>query len=150
ENFLRGNRRYVPTYTANKPIVRNNLPLGTQYILSGVFSLVFFMSFLLPLMQILYWVSLTYHKVIDVEFFLLVSRSFLLALWTGAAIAIIAVILLYAIRLSPFKWVKNITKAATLGYAVPGAVIAVGIMIPLLALDKRLSGLLTPDGLTLV
>lgn len=150
ENSLRGNRRYVPTYTVSKPIVRNNLPLGTQYLLSGTCLLVFFMSFLLPLMQILYWVSLTYHKVVDVEFFLLISRSFLLALCTGAAIALIAVILLYAVRLSPFKWVKNITKAATLGYAIPGAVIAVGIMIPLLSLDKRLSGWLSADGLTLV
>src|SRR5690606_5650817 len=61
ENFLRGNRRYVPTYTVSKPIVRNNLPLGTQYLLSGACLLVFFISFLLPLMQILYWVSLTYH-----------------------------------------------------------------------------------------
>src|SRR5690606_30305783 len=65
ENFLRGNRRYVPTYSMSKPIVRNNLPLRNQYMLSFICSLIFFISFLLPLMQILYWVSLTYHKVID-------------------------------------------------------------------------------------
>src|SRR5690606_10417784 len=150
ENSLRGNRRYVPTYSMSKPIVRNNLSLGNQYLLSFVCSLIFFISFLLPLMQILYWVFLTYHKVIDGEFFILISRSFLLAMSTGAAIVLTAVALLYAIRLSPFKWVKNITKVATLGYAVPGAVIAVGITIPLLGLDKWLSGLISRDGLALV
>jgi iron(III) transport system permease protein len=63
---------------------------------------------------------------------------------------ILSIVLLYALRLSPFSWVKNITKIATLGYAIPGAVIAVGIMIPLLNLDKWLMSIFTPQSVGLI
>src|SRR5690606_32467269 len=57
--------------------------------------------------------------------------------------------LLYALRLNPSKWVKSITKLAILGYAIPGAVVAIGIMIPVLGLDKFLARQLSPDGIGL-
>ena|SRR5690554_1551844 len=150
ENLQRGNRRYVPTNSINKPVKRSDPSLARKYLLTGFCSLVFLVSFLIPFLQIVYWVSLTYHKVINQEFFLMIYRSFSLAIGTGIAIALLSVILLYAIRINPLKWIKNITKIATLGYAVPGAVIAVGIMIPLLGLDKRLAYYLSSDGLQLV
>src|SRR5690606_9883875 len=46
------------------------------------------------------------------------------------------IFLLYAIRLSPLPWTKHIAKTASLGYAIPGAVIAVGVMIPMMELDR--------------
>ncbi|MEX2593050.1 MAG: iron ABC transporter permease [Anditalea sp.] len=150
ENFQRGNRRYVPTNSLTKPIERNNLPLGKQYYLTGICIFIFLISFFVPLMQILYWVSLTYHKVINWDFFILIFRSFFLAICTGAAIVVLSIILLYALRLNPFKWLKNITRIATLGYAVPGAVIAVGIMIPLLGLDKWLINQFPADSIGLI
>lgn len=150
ENLQRGNRRYVPNNSVNKPVKRSSPSVVRQYLLTALCFLVFLVSFLIPFLQIVYWVSLTYHKVINQEFFLMIYRSFSLAIGTGIAIALLSVILLYAIRINPLKWIKNITKIATLGYAVPGAVIAVGIMIPLLGLDKRLASFLSSDGLQLV
>lgn len=150
ENWQRGNRRYVPTNAMTKPMDRSNVSLATKYILTGTCSLIFLISFLIPLMQLLYWVTLTYHKVVNWEFFVLIYRSFFLALFTGAAIVILSLILLYAVRLNPFQWVRKTIKVATLGYAVPGAVIAVGIMIPLLGLDKILAHHFSMDGLSLV
>src|SRR5690554_6100738 len=63
ENFQRGNRKYVPSYSMTKPILRNELPRSKQNMLTLTCALIFFISFLIPLMQILYWVSLTYQKV---------------------------------------------------------------------------------------
>lgn len=149
ENLQRGNQRYVSTNSVTKPIERSHPSRSSQYLLTGLCTFIFLTSFLVPLMQILYWVSLTYHKVINKDFFILMYRSFSLAFCSGIIIMVLSVILLYALRLNPFKWVKNITKLAILGYAVPGAVVAIGVMIPVLGLDKFLARLLSADGVGL-
>lgn len=144
ESLQRGNRQFGNANALTKPLVRVTPPVKKQLLYTGFCTVIFLVSFLIPLTQIIYWVFLTYDKVINYAFFLLVYRSFTLAAGTGIAVVILSIILLYALRLSPFKWMKNITKIATLGYAIPGAVIAVGIMIPLLGFDKWLISQFTP------
>jgi iron(III) transport system permease protein len=136
ESFQRGNRRYTTITGRNKPTSRIHPTLGLKIIFSVLCLIIFLISFIIPFVQLSYWASMTYHKVLNADFYNLMMRSFGLAAISGVLIVILSVILLYAIRLSPFKWVKYVSKIATLGYAVPGAVIAVGIMIPFLALDK--------------
>jgi len=138
ESLQRGSRQFGNTNALTKPLVRVHVPLNKQIVFTTFCSLIFLISFFIPFIQIVYWVYLTYEKVINYDFFLLIYRSFSLAAGSGIAVVILSVVLLYALRLSPFKWMKNITKIATLGYAIPGAVIAVGIMIPLLAFDNWL------------
>src|SRR5690625_5700524 len=90
----------------------------------------------MPLSQLIYWVSLTWKNVVDQEFFMLIYRSFSLAIGSAIIIALLSIFLLYAVRLSPLKWTKYITKVSSIGYAIPGAVIAVGVMIPMIGLDR--------------
>ncbi len=136
ESRQRGNRQFSAVTGLHKPTDRIIPSSGKKALYTGICSLIFLLSFLFPFFQLLHWVSMTYHKVVNQDFFLLIYRSFGLAAVSGLVIVILAVVLLYALRLSPFKWVKNVTKFSTLGYAIPGAVIAVGVMIPFLALDK--------------
>lgn len=138
ENWQRGNKRYGSVHQSIRPIVRVKVAGWIQWLFTGIFSIVFLVSFGIPLLQIIYWVSLTYEKVINLDFLLLIGRSFSLAVGSGLIITFLSIILLYALRLSPFSWMKHIAKISTLGYAIPGAVIAVGIMIPLLGIDKWL------------
>ncbi len=145
ENLQRGNKRYVSPSTLSRPIERSNVPQAAQFFFSGICTVILMAGFLVPLAQILYWVSLTYHKVINEEFFVLIYRSFTLAIVSGIVIVVLSVVLLYALRLNPSKWVKSITKLAILGYAIPGAVVAIGIMIPVLGLDKFLASHLSSD-----
>ncbi len=61
-------------------------------------------------------------------------HSFLLAALTAAIAILISIFLAYAQRLRPAnRW---LTQLATLGYAIPGAVIAVGILVPLGQFDN--------------
>lgn len=136
ESVQRGNRQYASSKDVQKPLIRTNPTLGKKVLYTSICTIIFLISFFIPFLQLLHWVSMTYTKVINADFWLLVYRSFGLAAISGAVVVALSVILLYTLRLSPFRWVKNITKIATLGYAIPGAVIAVGIMIPLLSLDK--------------
>lgn len=142
ESLQRGNRQYSSVNGIQKPTARIHPTLGKKILYTGLCTSIFLLSFLFPFLQLLQWVSLTYTKVVNQDFFLLIYRSFGLAAMSGIFIVILSIVLLYALRLSPFKWVKNITKIATLGYAIPGAVIAVGVMIPFIALDKWVYGTL--------
>lgn len=136
ESLQRGNRQYSSVNGLNKPTARIEVSMQKKLLYSAICTIIFLISFLIPFLQLLKWVWLTHEKVVNQEFLTLIYRSFGLAAIAGVLIVIFSVILLYALRLSPFKWVKSITKVATLGYAIPGAVIAVGVMIPLLAFDK--------------
>ena len=74
------------------------------------------------------------------ERFIQLSRnSFLLAAVTAFAAVVVAVLLAYAARLTGTLLPKMINRFVGLGYAVPGSVIAVGILIPVTRLDVWLS-----------
>jgi iron(III) transport system permease protein len=109
----------------------------------GACTAILMVSFILPLGQVIYWVSLTAHKVIDQAFWSLVANSFLLAMSASVLIVIFATILLYSARINRIPWVKYASEMAVLGYAIPGAVIAIGIYLPVVSVDQWLVRLTT-------
>lgn len=134
----RGNRGWVSRSTSTSPPLRTPLKGAGLFmgILAGVSILC--ISFIFPLSQLIYWVIQTAHKIINNEFWVLVFRSFTLAMFSSALIILLAIILLYAMRLSTFSWIRYVTGIASLGYAIPGAVIAVGVMSTTIGFDKWL------------
>lgn len=139
ENIQRGSRGWTTQNASSKPAVR--IAPQRRWIQWSHFALcssVLLISFIFPLMQLFYWVSLTWRNVINSEFGILIFRSFSLAIASAVAIALLAIFLLYTVRLSPLRWTKHIARTASLGYAIPGAVIAVGIMVPMINLDRFL------------
>jgi iron(III) transport system permease protein len=63
-------------------------------------------------------------------------NSIILALAAGAIAVAFALFLLMAKRFAPSRLVSMAVGAAGLGYAVPGSVLAVGLLIPLAGLDN--------------
>jgi len=63
-----------------------------------------------------------------------------LALCTAGIAVLLALLLAYAGRTAPSRWVRWASRVAGLGYAVPGAVVAVGVLIPVTRLDHALAG----------
>ena len=61
-----------------------------------------------------------------------------------AAVATVALGLglAYARRLAPNAFVRSVVRAAGLGYAMPGTVLALGLIIPLAALDNHVDAAL--------
>ena len=78
-------------------------------------------------------------ETLDNRFFELAQHSIILASLTAGIGVIIALVLGYGERLSKQRAVSLGVRLASMGYAVPGAVIAVGILIPVVKLDKGLS-----------
>jgi iron(III) transport system permease protein len=73
------------------------------------------------------------------RFVQLARNSFVLAAATAVAAVIVAVLLAYAARLSGQWLPRMVNRLVGLGYAVPGSVIAVGILIPVTRLDLWLA-----------
>jgi iron(III) transport system permease protein len=69
----------------------------------------------------------------------LMTNSFTLAGVTAVITVAVATLLAYAGRLTKRPLVAFANRAAGLGYAIPGAVIAVGILVPLGRLDNLLA-----------
>jgi iron(III) transport system permease protein len=73
------------------------------------------------------------------RFFQLARNSFVLAAVTAVLAVVLAVVLAYAARLARTSVPRALNRVVGLGYAVPGSVIAVGVLIPITRLDAWLA-----------
>jgi len=72
------------------------------------------------------------------RFAMLARNSILLALLTAVLAIGLALLMAYAARLRPGPITLSASRVASLGYAIPGTVIAVGILVPVARLDHAL------------
>jgi iron(III) transport system permease protein len=97
-------------------------------------------GFLLPAFQLSLWAIDTYSVMIDASFFKLVLHTVLLGLSTAVIAVMLALFLVYGKRILASKLVFASIRVVAIGYAVPGTIIAVGVIIPLTWFDNTLDG----------
>jgi iron(III) transport system permease protein len=97
-----------------------------------------FLGFLLPAGQLLWWALTTAEETLDSEFFALIGHSLQLAGLASLLALLLALLLGYGKRMLPDWPVQLAVRIAGMGYAVPGTVIAVGVIIPFAAIDNTL------------
>ncbi|MBW5801924.1 ABC transporter permease [Halomonas elongata] len=68
------------------------------------------------------------------------GNSLVLATLAALVAVALALVLSYGARLHPGPTTRTATRIAALGYAVPGSVVAVGILIPFAWLDDQING----------
>ncbi|MGB1220870.1 MAG: ABC transporter permease, partial [Alcanivoracaceae bacterium] len=88
-------------------------------------------GFLLPALQLLAWSAPQLDSALDSRFFGLLGNSLLIATLTTACAVGIGLLLIYARRLVPDTLRRHATRLASFGYAVPGTVLAVGVVLAL-------------------
>jgi iron(III) transport system permease protein len=96
------------------------------------------LGFVLPAGQLAAWSLTVADTRFDAEFLTLAANSIGLAAAAALLALALALLLGYGRRLHPTRPVKGAVRIAGLGYAVPGTVIAVGVMIPFAWLDNTL------------
>ncbi|MGB3309596.1 MAG: iron ABC transporter permease [Nodosilinea sp.] len=75
---------------------------------------------------------------LDFDFLVLSFHSLVLAVLAALLAVVLALVMAYGLRLNRTPALKLAVQGANLGYAVPGAVIAVGTLIPLAGLDNAI------------
>ncbi len=97
-------------------------------------------GFLLPAAQLGAWAAEHYSDALDRAFLQLIGNSFLLAATASVCCLLLALLLGYGRRLYPGRAETAATRIAGMGYAVPGTVIAVGVLIPFAWIDNSIDG----------
>lgn len=96
------------------------------------------LGFIIPFVQLGYWAVINAAEVINETFYTILWNSLSLAIGVAGLIMILALILVYAARITENRYIRLLSRVATMGYAVPGSVISVGILIPLAWFDNSL------------
>lgn len=140
EKISRGRARYNNTTGRNRPMAGARLS-GIRAALAFLACVVpLFLGFVLPAILLLK-MALTEGDAQFGQRFLVLSRnSFVLAGITAMIAVFLALIMAYGARLSKTTFANGLNRLVGLGYAVPGAVIAVGVLIPVTRLDNWLAG----------
>ena len=138
EQYSRRLSRYYDTSTRysrleQKPLHnRHGLPAFAVCVLPVLFG------FLIPAGQLLLWAMQTWRASLDAGFITLVWNSIELAFITSILAAVLALAISYARRQQPGIMTNSFNRLLGMGYAIPGTVIAVGVLIPFTWLDRQL------------
>ena len=139
ERWNRGAARYHPTAlrTAQPPQRLRGGAAAAACVACGAPVL---FGFVLPAGILLHVAATSTEAALDARVLGQIANSVTVAGVSAATAVGIAVLMAYAARLAFRPLVARATRASALGYAIPGAVIAVGILVPLGRLDNLLAG----------
>ncbi|NQW02091.1 MAG: iron ABC transporter permease [Rhodospirillales bacterium] len=121
-----------------------------SYRLHGMKALVAFLAcavplgfgFLLPAGVLLSYSLNFYQETLAANYFQYVANSLTLSSIAAIGSVLIGLFMAYGVRLNGSAIVRMATRFASIGYAVPGAVLAIGIIIPLGAFDNAVDAFL--------
>jgi iron(III) transport system permease protein len=109
---------------------------------TGICLSVLGLAFVLPVGQLLLWAGeLIGGARVPRGFLALLASTFVLAGGAALSICVLGLILAYTVRLYPSSGARFAAQGASMGYALPGAVIAVGVLAPIAWLDGALDAL---------
>jgi iron(III) transport system permease protein len=98
-----------------------------------------FFAFLLPVIQLSIWAADVFVRDFDQRYLEFLWHSLLVSGLAALLTCSVALLLVYATRRHPDAITRAAVRISTIGYALPGAVLAVGIFIPLAWVDNWLS-----------
>ncbi len=98
------------------------------------------LGFLLPAGVLASYAVRFYEETLSADYLTFVANSLTLASLSAIAAVAIGLFMAYGLRLNGSRLLRAITRFASIGYAVPGAILAIGIIIPLGALDNAIDG----------
>jgi len=98
------------------------------------------LGFLLPAAVLLTMAVRNAGRSVGPQFWQYAGNSLVLAVLTALLAMLLALVLAYGVRIRPNVLTKVSTRVASMGYAVPGSVIAVGVLMPLGFIDNAVDG----------
>lgn len=148
ERRLRGKSKYTPP----GPCPQRRIPLspGRAAAVTIYCSAVLLIAFGLPVSMIVYWSVETFAMELDAGYWQLAANTMTLSAGAAGMITAVAIILGVTVRRRPGTLNRSLARIATLGYAIPGTVLAVGFFVPVAWLSRVLSRLFAADGGTVI
>jgi len=141
ERRSRGRARYYHTTARYRRIEQRRLRGGAGLLAAAACWMPLLLGFVAPAVALVH-LTLTSGDARWDDFLEYMRNSFVLAGITAAIAVVLALVLAYGLRLRPSAAGRFATRTAALGYAVPGTVIAIGVLIPFAWTDNAIDGLM--------
>jgi len=129
ENFSRKKAQYHTTsrggFKSKSPIFLSNYK---SFLAFAFCFIVFFISFLFPVLQMLYWTIIFPKHFIDLNIMKLFLNTMLLVFFSCCVLISLAFISNYGNRVSKSKVLESLTTFSVSGYAIPGIILAVAFI----------------------
>lgn len=136
ERFSRRQARYHQQIGRQAHARRIKLSAKQAWLASIACAIPLLLGFGLPFSQLLIWTIETADEMINSDFYALVANSLSLALVTSLLALMLALFMGYGQRLKNTPFIRLMVRIASMGYAIPGTVIAIGVVIPFAWLDN--------------
>ena len=139
ENFSRKKAQY---HTSSKGGFKSksviNLSGYKSFLAFSFCMLVFSISFLFPVLQMLYWTIIFPKHLADLNLINLFSNTIVLVILSSCLLIILAFISNYGNRVSKSKFLEVLTTFSISGYAIPGIILAVAFITFISWLDSNI------------
>ncbi|TDQ38713.1 ABC transporter permease [Aureibacillus halotolerans] len=139
ERFLRRNMRYTSTSTQNKPLHPKQLKGISSWSVLVLCSAIFLLAFAFPVIQIIVWAVWRFEGYWTSDFLHLMSNTLQVSIIATVIVVIFSIITARVVRTLSSNFAYGLSRLITAGYAVPGAIIAVGILAAFIFIDESLS-----------
>ncbi len=139
--ILERNSRNNAAFTANNSSFVNDNEVKLSSVKSfGAFLACFiplFIGFILPITELIFWSFVNESTFFNQKFILTSFNTISLAIVAGLITAFLALIINFSIRLKPGVIIKKLSSLLSIGYAVPGLILAIGMVQLLIYLDSN-------------
>jgi iron(III) transport system permease protein len=149
ERLARGRGRYTAADSGIHSTARLALRGMRGWLACAFAALVFALGFALPAVALAGWALDVAPVDLDSRYFDYILRTLALAGMAALACLALAFVLGYATRLDAGRLPRVAARIATLGYAIPGVVLAVGVVTALGGIDRAWRALAGGEGLWL-
>jgi len=141
ERRARRDRRFAATTTRLTPLARRPLRGAGAALASAACAAPVALGFLVPGWVLLSSALRRLDQALDPAFQAAAVSSLALAVVAAAVTVVAGALVAYALRVRHDRVARIAAAVASIGYAVPGTVLAVGILVPLAHLDNAVDGL---------
>ncbi|MEW8029732.1 MAG: iron ABC transporter permease [Candidatus Thiodiazotropha sp.] len=138
EKISRKQARYHHTSQRHQALTRFKLNTRQSVMAFLICSGALLFGFMLPAGQLLWWALTTAEESLDSRFLSLITHTIMLAGTASVLALLLALLLGYGKRQQKSWSTVFAVRLAGMGYAIPGTVIAIGVMIPFAAFDNAL------------
>jgi len=148
ERIIRGRKKYSNTNSKVTPLSRSKLKGKLAFFASFYGFSILSLGFFIPVAQLFRWLSMTINRNVRLDLLELTMNSLLVAFIATILIVISALIVANFTRITNNSISKLYAKITIVGYSIPASVIALGVIVFFLYLDRNLHGflrILSPD-----
>lgn len=139
--ILKGRKRYAFTTSKVRPIKRIKLQGVKSVLAFSACFIVFALGFLIPVLQLVQWAFMGYKNVLEQNFIQLLINTVTVAGIATLIIMFFAIVIANFNRITRSKVSKFFSKVVTMGYSIPGAIIAISVIVFFVAIDGSLKGI---------